>query len=122
MFRVRGDGRAYMINLHTPGFFDVTWHDAYHYVLYTRGGPHWQYTEVPFSKFMMAAHTRVQDKQAQMERSRIARLGITAASLDLTDGDFNLEIDYIGLVNDPNHTEEFSYELYKTPNFVVGSA
>lgn len=51
VMRVRGDGRAYGLILHTDGKFDITWHDAYFFVLYTRGGPHWQTTKVykPFT-------------------------------------------------------------------------
>ena len=44
--RVRGDGRSYLVNISTAGFFDITWYDVYSYVLYTRGGPHWQVTRV----------------------------------------------------------------------------
>lgn len=51
MLRIRGDGRPYAINLHSDGFFDVTWHDIYTYVLYTRGGPHWQLTKVAEAEF-----------------------------------------------------------------------
>lgn len=46
VLRVRGDGRSYSLILRTDSFYDFTWHDAYYYVLYTRGGPHWQLTKV----------------------------------------------------------------------------
>lgn len=44
--RLRGDGRSYLLNLSTEGYFDLLWFDMYHYVLYTRGGPHWQTARV----------------------------------------------------------------------------
>lgn len=56
-----------------------------------------------------------------MESTRVARIGITAAGLDWMDGEFNLEIDYIGVENNPYHTEQTAYELYKAPNFVMGT-
>lgn len=44
--RVRGDGRTYLLNISTAGYFDLHWNDMYSYPLYTRGGPHWQVTKV----------------------------------------------------------------------------
>lgn len=61
------------------------------------------------------------DKQCELPMHRISRLGITAAGLEYHDGPFNLEIDYIGLERDPNHSEEFSYEMYRVPNFMIGN-
>lgn len=53
--------------------------------------------------------------------TRVTHFGITAAGLQSQDGPFNLEIDYIGLEFDPTHKEEFAYEMYQTPKYVVGS-
>lgn len=46
VIRLRGDGRSYLLNVSTEGYFDVWWFDIYHYVLFTRGGPHWQTARV----------------------------------------------------------------------------
>lgn len=115
--RVRGDGRTYLLNLFTPGYFDVHWFDMFSYPLYTRGGPHWQTTRIHFSKFFRSSKGRVQDRQDPVALDRIASLGISAG--DRVNAPFSLEIDYIGLYDDPDHTEEFAYEMYKTKSFMV---
>lgn len=137
-----------MINIWSEGFFDITWNDMYHHILYTRGGPHWQVSKVnakqlrdkidrkfkpifvcsfpfsfqiPFSKFFLSTKGCIQDKQCELLGSRVSRFGITAAGLIDMDGPFSLEIDYIGLEYDPSHTEEFAYEMYQVPKFIVGN-
>lgn len=56
-----------------------------------------------------------------MSETRVSRIGITAAGLNWMDGEFNLEIDYIGVEYNPYHTEETAYEMYKVPNFIAGT-
>lgn len=121
VMKVRGDGRPYLINLTCEGYFDITWNDIYHYVLYTRGGPHWQVTRIPFSKFFLASKGRVQDKQYPVPLNKITNMGFSCSARGGYEGDFNLEIDYIGLEFDHNHTEEFAYEMYKQEKYIVAT-
>ncbi|XP_045527927.1 complex I intermediate-associated protein 30, mitochondrial [Pieris brassicae] len=118
VIKVRGDGRSYLLNISCEGYYDLTWNDIYHYVLYTRGGPYWQIAKIPFSKFVLGAKGRIQDKQTRMRLDRITHFGIACG--DRYDGVFNLEVEYIGLEYDPTHDEEFAYEMYKTEKFIVG--
>lgn len=69
----------------------------------------------------MTAKGCVQDKHHYMSNIRVSRIGFTAVGLDWQDGEFNLEIDYIGVENNPYHNEESAYEMYKAPNFVIGT-
>ncbi|KYN08724.1 PREDICTED: complex I intermediate-associated protein 30, mitochondrial [Cyphomyrmex costatus] len=110
VLRIRGDGRCYILNIATRGIFDLTWNDVYHYVLYTRGGPYWQYVRVPFSKFVFSSKGRLQDRQIPIIQHEITNFGISLA--DSVSGHFRLEIDYIGLEYDKLHKEEFAYESY----------
>lgn len=50
VLRVRGDGRSYMLNLSTMGYYDIMWNDIYSYVLFTRGGPYWQVSKVKYRR------------------------------------------------------------------------
>jgi len=118
--RFRGDGRSYLINIHVSGQFDIMWNDVFTFLLYTRGGPYWQTTRIPFSKFFFASKGRIQDKQAPLPLTRISNFGITVA--DKADGPFQLEIDYIGVDFDPNHHEETAYEMYEIKqNYIIGT-
>ncbi|XP_041969513.1 complex I intermediate-associated protein 30, mitochondrial [Aricia agestis] len=118
VLKVRGDGRSYLLNLSCEGYYDITWNDIYHYVLYTRGGPYWQIAKIPFSKFILGSKGRVQDKQNRIRLDKVTHFGISCG--DKIDGVFNLEIEYVGLEIDPTHDEDFAYEMYKTDRYIVG--
>ncbi|XP_053801272.1 complex I intermediate-associated protein 30, mitochondrial isoform X2 [Vidua chalybeata] len=83
--RVRGDGRPWMVNIYTDPYFSHQKDDLYTYFMFTRGGPYW-------------------------EEIKIRTLGFTIG--DKVDGPFQLEIDFIGLLNDRAHKEKFAYEAY----------
>lgn len=109
--RVRGDGRPWMINIATENYFSHQKDDIYNYFLYTRGGPYWQDVKIPFSKFFLTHRGRIQDDQHPLWLDKINTIGFTLG--DKADGPFQLEIDYIGVIKDYAHTEEFAYEAYK---------
>ncbi|XP_052863149.1 complex I intermediate-associated protein 30, mitochondrial [Anopheles cruzii] len=121
VLKVRGDGRSYLINLSAEGYYDILWNDIYHYVLYTRGGPHWQVTKIPFSKFFLASKGRVQDSQGPVPLNRITNVGFSVGARGDHEGEFRLEIDYIGVEFDPSHQEEFAYEMYKQQKYIVAT-
>uniref|UniRef100_A0AC34F1Y4 NADH:ubiquinone oxidoreductase intermediate-associated protein 30 domain-containing protein n=1 Tax=Panagrolaimus sp. ES5 TaxID=591445 RepID=A0AC34F1Y4_9BILA len=113
--KCRGDGRSYKIMLYVPGSIDLTWGDSYAYPLHTHGGPYWQYEKIPFSRFLHTVGGRIQDIQKPIIRQQISSVGITL--MDRIDGEFQLEIDYIGCYNDRSHLEVFAYEQYSIPMF-----
>ena len=47
-FRVRGDGRAYNINVAIDYDIDILYHDLFVFPLFTRGGPYWQLVKVSY--------------------------------------------------------------------------
>ncbi|KAH0568051.1 complex I intermediate-associated protein 30, mitochondrial [Cotesia glomerata] len=112
--RIRGDGRTYTLNLHPKTTFDIMWNDLFNFVLYTRGGPYWQYVKIPFSKFLLSSKGRVQDIQGPAPVHNMSSFSITLS--DQVPGPFRLEIDYIGIEQDAVFEEESAYELYKPPN------
>lgn len=111
--RLRGDGRAYQLNVHPDMYFDHMWNDMYNVPIYTRGGPYWQICKVPFSKCFLTAASRIQDKQDALENNldRVRNFSFTLA--DEVEGPFKLELDYIALVRDENHKEKYAYEMYQ---------
>ncbi|NWX81941.1 CIA30 protein, partial [Nothoprocta ornata] len=108
--RVRGDGRPWMINIYTDPYFSHHKDDLYSYFMFTRGGPYWEDIKIPFSKFFLSSRGRIQDNQHPIWLDKISTLGFTLG--DKVNGPFQLEIDFIGLINDRAHTEEFAYEKY----------
>ncbi|WKY10299.1 hypothetical protein Q1695_002557 [Nippostrongylus brasiliensis] len=115
LIKCRGDGRSYKVMLHAPGAIDMTWGDSYSYPLHTRGGPYWQYEKIPFSKFFLTVQGRIQDKQNRVFLNEVSSVGIVL--MDRIDGEFKLELDYIGVCNDRSHLEQFAYETYTLPLF-----
>ncbi|CAP30433.1 Protein CBR-NUAF-1 [Caenorhabditis briggsae] len=115
LLKVRGDGRSYKIMLHSPLSMDFTWGDSFSHPLHTHGGPYWQYEKIPFSKFFHTVAGRIQDRQYRVNLEDTSSIGIVL--MDRIDGDFKLEIDYIGVYNDTTHVEDFAYETYTLPVF-----
>lgn len=115
LLKVRGDGRSYKVMLHSPLSMDFTWGDSFSHPLHTHGGPYWQYEKIPFSKFFHTVAGRIQDRQYRVNLEDTSSVGIVL--MDRIDGDFRLEIDYIGVYNDTTHVEDFAYETYTLPVF-----
>lgn len=114
--RVRGDGRNYVIGLGLNAYIDIHWMDLYTYALHTRGGPYWQTVKIPFSKFFLTSKGVIQDKQYPLPKAFVTSISITVAKIP---GPFRLEIDYIGVHKDDSYVEEFAYELYQFPKYLV---
>lgn len=99
-----------MVNIYTDPYFSHQKDDLYSYFMFTRGGPYWEEIKIPFSKFFISSRGRVQDNQHPVWLDKIRTLGFTIG--DKVDGPFQLEIDFIGLLKDRAHREEFAYETY----------
>ncbi|KAH9394611.1 Complex I intermediate-associated protein 30, mitochondrial [Tyrophagus putrescentiae] len=110
VLRVRGDGRRYFIAFDTSDRLDITWFDRYQYMLYTHGGPYWQYVKIPLSRFFFHYQGYLQDSQVRLEPDLIRSVGILVH--DLFSGPFRLEIDYIGFVYDSQHNDIIEYETH----------
>ena len=80
---VRGDGRKYMINIQVKRDFDLLWNDRWHYPLYTRGGPYWQYVKIPWSKFYLGSKGVLQDKQFALPLSKYLHFRLCIYSMRL---------------------------------------
>ncbi|KAH9488010.1 putative complex I intermediate associated protein [Bulinus truncatus] len=115
VFKVRGDGRPYNIVLGCDFQYDVNWLTRWSFPLYTRGGPYWQISKVPFSRFFVSHHGRVQDAQEYPCLSLVNSIGLTI--MDSAEGPFSLEIESIALMYDVNISTKHAYELYEDRNF-----
>lgn len=60
----------------------------------------------------------MQDRQDPLPIDGVNSIGISV--VDQNNGPFQLELDYIGVVYDPSHSEEFAYEMYLFENEVRG--
>lgn len=117
---IRGDGRKYMLNVQVKRDFDILWNDRWHYPIYTRGGPYWQYVKIPWSKFYLGSRGVLQDKQFKIPLE-CGVVGISLTMMDQISGPFQLELKDISLMVDHgNDGEEFAYEMYKIPHFWAG--
>eukprot|EP00090_Calanus_glacialis_P019311 TRINITY_DN29690_c0_g1_i1.p1 TRINITY_DN29690_c0_g1~~TRINITY_DN29690_c0_g1_i1.p1 ORF type:complete len:384 (-),score=133.76 TRINITY_DN29690_c0_g1_i1:61-1212(-) len=117
---IRGDGRKYMLNVQVKRDFDILWNDRWHYPLYTRGGPYWQYVKIPWSKFYLGSRGSLQDKQIKIPLVA-GVVGMSLTLMDQISGPFQLEIKDISLHCDfKDDSEDFAYEMYKIPNFWAG--
>lgn len=104
--QLRGDGRAYILNLQPSS---VNEEDLYQAALYTRGGPHWQtihvrirflampnflahpsHLQLPLSDFLLTYMGYVQNDQLLVSPEKIRTVGILLA--DRIDGPFTLDI------------------------------
>ncbi|XP_054154382.1 complex I intermediate-associated protein 30, mitochondrial-like [Oppia nitens] len=111
LVRCRGDGRNWIVVLNvSDDKMDVTWFDRYQYVLYTHGGPYWQWCKIPFSRFYFQHKGYAQDQQFPICLHSVSQVGFMLA--DNTTGPFSLEIDYVGVMRDQNWTEKHAYEHY----------
>ena len=61
-------------------------------------------------------HGRVSDKQYRFMPVDVRNLGITC--MDGVEGQFQLELDFIGVVRDIENYEEFAYEKYQIPKYI----
>ncbi|CAG2112915.1 unnamed protein product [Medioppia subpectinata] len=111
LVRCRGDGRNWFIILNVSDEdSDVSWFDRYQYVLYTHGGPYWQWCKIPFSRFYLQHKGYAQEVQSELPKGNVSQIGFLLA--DQYSGPFNLEIDYVGAIRDDKWTEETAYEKY----------
>jgi len=114
ILRVRGDGRTYMVNLYYHDEWDYMWHDLHQFPLHTRGGPYWQTTVIPFSKFILTYASRLQDFLERVRPHDIVALGITLA--DGNDGPFSLEVDSVKVRCERSTADDkVAYETYMFP-------
>lgn len=96
VLRVRGDGRSYMLNIATMGYYDIMWNDVYSYALFTRGGPYWQLSKVK--------HRRQDDKSklsGNFSALRFIKVSEYQNSVDGCISDLSMHVIYFGCRRKP---------------------
>lgn len=114
--RLRADGRKYTLMVNTSdSLHDQHFFDARCYPLFTSGGPYWQTFRIPLSKFILTYKDNVQDFQTSFPTKMVSFVGITLN--DMISGPYCIEVDYIGLIDDPQpFREDCAYERYVFPH------
>ena len=107
---IRGDGRKYMLNMQVKRDFDILWNDRWHYPLYTRGGPYWQYVKIPWSKFYLGNRGSVQDKQTRIPLE-CGVVGMSITLMDQITGPFQVLLQTI-LKRPPPHILTSKYRIF----------
>lgn len=105
LFRVKGDGRAYLANLRTENFLLGEDSDDVWQALLPTGSGEWKEVEIPLKKFVLTWRGKIVERKIEMNASRISGIGISLAGGEnmQEEGPFKLGIDWIAARG--NHLE-----------------
>eukprot|EP00123_Amoebidium_parasiticum_P000710 comp11585_c0_seq1/m.6064 comp11585_c0_seq1/g.6064 ORF comp11585_c0_seq1/g.6064 comp11585_c0_seq1/m.6064 type:complete len:235 (-) comp11585_c0_seq1:513-1217(-) len=92
--KLRGDGRAYFLNITTDGLQPE---DVYQSFIYTVGGPEWEVLRFPLDEFLLTSRGIIQNEQMKLNPQKVRTIGFMLA--DGLDGPFSLELAHIKASN-----------------------
>lgn len=102
VYRVRGDGRAYLANIRTDNWVvGDTAEDIWQAVLLSSGNENkenngWQDVEVPLDAFVLTWRGKVVEQPVEMNRTKVTGMGISLLGNDeQKEGPYNLDIEWI---------------------------